>query len=190
MALQKSLMSPGKDASISSFGTKKGAGSSGVPLRCHTKAEHDLLDRNQKSELRDWRKGKRSKEGKDKRKDAPSKKGKLDNMKAVASAVEKKVAEKMKAMEQAKTNEGETEACIMSIVQKLSAGKSGKGEVSGVSVGSAAIAPAPTPALKSILSRAQNAKPRPRTPALHVSSTNSATRRGCQNDATQSDVKT
>jgi hypothetical protein len=55
-----------------------------------------------------------------------SKKGKFDATKAVASAVQKKVAEKMKAVEQEKTNRDEAKACIMTIFQKFAAGKDGK----------------------------------------------------------------
>jgi hypothetical protein len=46
----------GEEANVSYFGTKKGNGSTGVPLLYHTKAEYDLLDRGQRDELREWRK--------------------------------------------------------------------------------------------------------------------------------------
>ena len=36
---------------VSSFGTKKGNGSSGVPLRYHKKEEYDLLNKAQRAEL-------------------------------------------------------------------------------------------------------------------------------------------
>ena len=43
----------GEDANISSFGMKKGTGTSGVPLRYHKKSEYDLLSKEQKDELRE-----------------------------------------------------------------------------------------------------------------------------------------
>jgi hypothetical protein len=45
--------------------------------------------------------------------------------KAIASTVEKKVAEKLKAMEQEKASGEEAEAFIMSVVKKCSKGKDG-----------------------------------------------------------------
>jgi hypothetical protein len=54
----------GEDTKISSFGTKKDIGSSGVSLQRHAKAKHDQLDKSQKEELREWRQGEeKSKEG-------------------------------------------------------------------------------------------------------------------------------
>ena len=48
--------------------------------------------------------------------------GRFDTTKAMASAVENEVAEKMKAVEQKKTNGGdETEGYIMTIFQKFAA---------------------------------------------------------------------
>lgn len=48
--------------------------------------------------------------------------GRFDTTKAMASAVENEVAEKMKAVEQKKTNRGdETEGYIMTIFQKFAA---------------------------------------------------------------------
>ena len=147
----------GAETNVSSFGTKKGTGSSGVPLRYHTKAEYDLLNKQQKSELREWRSGQRGKDGNSSRKDP--KKVKFDNTKAIASAVEKKVAEKMKELNEAKTTKEVEEAYIMSLIQKVAIGKPGK--AAAASVGSAAAAapqaftPAP-PTLKSIISRCIN----------------------------------
>jgi hypothetical protein len=113
----------GEKVNVSSFGTKKGTGSSGVPLQCHTKAEHVLLDRSQKDELCEWRKGADAKGGKDKGKDC-SKNRKFDGSKAVASAAEKKVVEeKLKAMEKERTDRDDTEACVMSIFKKYGIGK-------------------------------------------------------------------
>ena len=82
------------------MGTKKGTGSSGVPLRYHTKAEYDLLNKHQKSKLQDGSSaGELGKDGNSSRKDIQPKKAKYDNKKVIASAVGKKVAEKMKEIE-------------------------------------------------------------------------------------------
>ena len=51
---------------VSSFGTKKGNGSSGVPLQYHKKEEYDLLNKAQKAELCEWRRGKSTEGGKKK----------------------------------------------------------------------------------------------------------------------------
>ena len=50
-----------EEANVPSFGTKKGTGSSGVPLQYHKKADYDLLEKGQKEELCEWRKGEREK---------------------------------------------------------------------------------------------------------------------------------
>jgi hypothetical protein len=132
----------GDDANVSSFGAKKGTGSSGVSLCYHAKAEHVTLDKAQKNELREWRQKNENKGGKDKSRD--SKKPKYDNTKAIAAAVEKKVAEKLKAIEDKKTSGEEAAAFIMSVIKKHS--KDGKVIISDVS---AEPAPPPTgPTLK------------------------------------------
>jgi hypothetical protein len=77
-------------------------------------AECKLLDRWQKAELREWRHGTDAKGGKEKGKDS-NKYRKFDRSKAIASAVEKKVEEKMKAIEKERTDGDDTEACIMSL---------------------------------------------------------------------------
>ena len=144
----------GKETNISSFGAKKGTGSTGVPLRYHTKTEYDLLNKDQKDELREWRKGAEFKGNNGKKgKSRPNKKPHAMN-KVIAAAVEKKVAEKMKAMEQDKANGNEAEAYIMSIFQKYSAGKTGKAQISEAT---AEPTPSPSaPSLKSIIRRAKN----------------------------------
>ena len=107
---------------VSSFGTKKGNRSSGVPLlRYHKKEEYDLVNKGQKAELREWRRGKSTEGGKKKGGDHKS-----DTTKAIASAVEKKVNESLKAIAQEKSTNNDTEAYIMSIMQKHVLGKSGK----------------------------------------------------------------
>jgi hypothetical protein len=142
----------GDEANVSSFGAKKGTGSSGASLCHHTKAEHATLDKAQKNELREWRQKNENKGSKDKSKD--SKKPEHDNDKAIAAAVEKKVAEKLKAVEDEKTSGEEAAAFIMSVVKKHS--EDGKVVISDANVEPA---PPPTgPTLKSILKRAKNAK--------------------------------
>jgi hypothetical protein len=116
----------GKEGNASSFGAKKGSGASGVPLCHHAKQECDSLDKKQKDELREWRKSSAFKGEKNKKGEKPDK---FATTKAVASAVEKKAAKKLKAMEQEKAAEADTEACVMSIVNKC-AGEAGKGHAS------------------------------------------------------------
>jgi hypothetical protein len=147
----------GEEANASSFGTKKGIGSTGVSLRYHEPDEYSKLSPDQTKELREWRNANRGNTGfKGKGKSFKGKSGKSTpkyKSKAMASAVEKKVAEKMKSMEQEKANEGATEAYIMSIFKKLNHGGD-KVQISDVEVSPGASAPS----LKSIIKRAQNGK--------------------------------
>jgi hypothetical protein len=138
----------GEEVNVSAFGAKKGIGTSGVHLRYHSITEYKKLSREEKEELREWRKN----NGKGKGKDG-QKKPRSDTAKAIASAVEKKVAEKMKAMEDKKTNGDEAEAYIMSIFQKYS------GQATNATISDVAAKPATTPTLKSILKRVKNSKP-------------------------------
>jgi hypothetical protein len=101
-----------------------------------------------------WRQKSESKGGKDKS-NYQNKKPKYNNTKAIAAAVEKKVKEKLKAIEDDKTSGEEAAAFIMSVIQKHK-GKDGKVLISDVNVDPA---PLPTgPALKSVLKRVKNAK--------------------------------
>jgi len=66
----------------------------------------------QKNELRMWRKGKS---------EGWKKKGtdhKFDNSKAIASAVEKKVTERLKAIKEEETSGADAEAWVISIMHK------------------------------------------------------------------------
>jgi hypothetical protein len=74
------------------------------------------------------------------------------NAKAIASAVEKKVAETMKSLEQEKANKGETEAYMMSLIDKCKNGTSGRAKISDVAASPSASAPS----LKSIMKHAKN----------------------------------
>jgi hypothetical protein len=80
----------GEEANVSSsFGTKKGTGSSGVSLRYHTKAEYDKLPADQKEELCEWRKSSAfNKKGKGNN-DGHRPSHQFDTTKAIAPAVEK-----------------------------------------------------------------------------------------------------
>jgi hypothetical protein len=132
----------GKEGNASSFGAKKGSGASGVPLCHHAKQECDSLD--------EWRKSSAFKGEKNKKGEKPDK---FATTKAVASAVEKKAAKKLKAMEQEKAAEADTEACVMSIVNKC-AGEAGKGHASHTNA--EPDTPPKTPSLHSILKKAKN----------------------------------
>jgi hypothetical protein len=98
-----------------------------------------------------WRMNKSTEGGKKKGGDRKS-----DNAKAIASAVDKKVNERMKYIEQEKSTKEDIEAYIMSIVDKATT-KSGK----TVQISDATSKPTPAaaaPTLKSIVKRAKNAK--------------------------------
>jgi hypothetical protein len=102
----------GEEADVASFGTKKGTGSTGVALRYHKKPDYVKLSKAQRAELKAWR------ETQTKTNLPPRRQGQVDRTKAIASAVDKKVAEKLKSMEQERASEGATGAYIMSIVEK------------------------------------------------------------------------
>jgi hypothetical protein len=161
----------GEETNVSSFGTKKGTGSTGVSLRYHTREEYVKLSDAQQDELREWRNGTKKaagfkgKSGKPK----PREKSTKDmTSAAIASAVKKQVAERMKSLERDKANEGVTEAYIMSIFEKFlsdaGAAASTKVQISDVGkrlkefqISDVEVAPR-LPSLKSILNRAQNGK--------------------------------
>ena len=110
--------------------TKKGIGKSGVHLRYHAHEEYKTLNKAQKEELHEWR-ASTGKKGKPQQK---WKKGKTDNVKAMASVVEKKVATKLKAIEDDKAQAAEAEAFIMSIIQKHTAMETTGARISGVTL--------------------------------------------------------
>ena len=141
-------------AKVSSFGTKKGNGYSGVPFWYHTKSEYDIINKGNKDEIWEWRKG--NFEG-------GKKKGsncKFYTTEAIVYAVEKKVTESLKAIEHEKSNGDEAKAWIMSIIKKH-AGKYGKIHISEAT---AEPNPNPTaPAMRIILKWANNAKACPKS---------------------------
>jgi hypothetical protein len=142
----------GEEADVSAFGAKTGKGDSGVPLRYHTTAEYQLLTKAQSDELREWRKGQpkgASKKGTHKKKGGDRNKFNSNNAKVIAAAVEKR----LKAIEQTKTTDAETEAWIMSLVKKHT-------PTVQISDATADLAPVTmtAPSLKSILRRVKNSQ--------------------------------
>lgn len=146
-----------EEANVSSFGTmKKGVGKTGVHLRYHTPEDYRALSKAQADELREWRQS----TGGNKKKGKPNnpkmaKKAKTGNEKAMASAVDKKVAEKLKTMADDKAKGDEAELLIMSLITKLANSQAGTtpGNISDVK---ASLPPPPQQALRSILSRVKN----------------------------------
>ncbi len=139
----------GEEAETSAFGSKTGKGSSGVPVRCHTREECESLNKAQCDELREWRKNQpkgASKKGAHKKKGG-DRKFNSSNSKAIAAAVEKR----LKAIEQTKTTDEETEAWIMSLVNKP------KVQISDATADLTPVMHA-APSLKSILRRVKNSK--------------------------------
>jgi hypothetical protein len=108
-------------ANVSAFGAKKGIGSSGVHLRYHSPDEYKKLSKEEKDDLRQWRKttGSTGKGGKES-KSSPKQ---YNPEKAIASAVEKKFAERMKAIEKEKQGDAEAEGFIMSVFNKYTGNK-------------------------------------------------------------------
>jgi hypothetical protein len=103
----------GEGINVSSFGTKPGIGKTGVHFRYHTIAEYRNLSNPQKEELKQWRKDE-EKKGKQ-----PYKRDKDQSKfnKAVAAAVNKQVAAKLKSMEEEKKEDDHLQSLIASIVQ-------------------------------------------------------------------------
>ena len=97
---------------VAAFGTKPGIGKSGVHFRYYDKSEYSKLTKEQKTELREWRKG-GTERG---RSDAKTKKAKFE--KAVAAAVEKKINEQVKASEEEKLAGEKLRSLVASIVKE------------------------------------------------------------------------
>ena len=114
--------------------------------------KYDLLNKVQWAELREWRMNKSTDRGKKKGGDR-----KFDTAKAIASAVEKKVNERMKSIQQEKSSNEETDAYIASAMDKRLAKTAGK----IVQISDTTSTPTPAAAaavLKSIIKRAKNSK--------------------------------
>ena len=97
---------------VAAFGTKPGRGKSGVHFRYYDKSEYSKLMKEQKTELREWRKG-GAEQG---RSDAKTKKAKFE--KAVAAAIEKKINEQVKASEEEKLAGEKLRSLVASIVKE------------------------------------------------------------------------
>jgi hypothetical protein len=162
----------GDGVTIVAFGANKDIGKTGVHLRYHSPEEYKTLSKAQTDELREWRKttpGGRKKSKHDDRTSKPT--VRFDTEKAIASAVEKKVAERLKSIEHDKTQGDETEAYIMSIFQKYA--EKAKAATVKVSV----TATPPPNALKATIKRAKNIQTVDgHPPALQASSVSSKRR--------------
>jgi hypothetical protein len=123
-------------ADISSFGAKEGIGSSEVHLRYHKPDEYDTLGREQKDELRKWRKtskgGKRKAADKKQFGSRPNPK-RVKNDKAMAAAVTKEVDKRFAAARKDKEDaapaptKDEARAYIMALLED----NTKKAEISG-----------------------------------------------------------
>ena len=117
-----------ENAEVASLKIKSGKGpKTGVDLRYHAFHEYKKLTREQRTELREWR---RTPEGQAATKAAKAsseksaKKKKQGDMerateKAIVAAVEKKVKEKLQEAKQQETDESEAEAHIMNVITKM-----------------------------------------------------------------------
>ena len=145
-------------ANISSFGTKQGKGrSTGVQLRYHTSEEYQKLSHDQRKELDDWRKttntGKYSKNKKPKTKQKKV---------AFAAAVEKKVSERLKNIDDDAKTTQDFEAFIMSCIKKSNPGQpTSQPTNSGNSAAVNASSTSAKSVLQAIINRAKNAPSNP-----------------------------
>jgi hypothetical protein len=157
------LDTTGTEADVSAFGAKKGIGKAGVHLRYHSPPEYAKLSKEEKDELREWRQtsGAGKCKGKPNRgKDFKKEQGvRFETNKAIASAVEKKVAEKLKALDQTQNKEDNIEAYIMSIIIKKHSGK--KVDISSATADEAEKSTTTTapPSLKGIIRKEKNGTP-------------------------------
>jgi hypothetical protein len=93
------------------------------------------------------------------RKDFKKEQGvRFETNKAIASTVEKKVAEKLKALDQTKNKEDEIEAYIMSIIKKHSGKKVDISSATADDAENPTTTPVP-PSLKGIIRKAKNDTP-------------------------------
>ena len=136
------------EAEILAFGAKKGIGKTGVHLRHHNDQEHKKLTKEQRTELREWRVN--NKQGLAKSK-PDAKRHKADTARAIAAAVDKKMDEKIKAMEKSETDAAAAKAYIESVIVSM-----GKPNVASVSANTASVASPQK--LKSILKCVKNGK--------------------------------
>jgi hypothetical protein len=108
------------DANVSSFGAKSGRGSkTGVHLRYHKYSEFKALSEAQRTELTEWR---QTKEGKTKSGKDKTKKTVQFTEKSISAVVDKRVDAKLKAEKDTTDKQDETEALIVSCIQKMVSG--------------------------------------------------------------------
>ena len=143
-----------ESANVSSFGTKKGIGKTGVHLRYHQAEEYKALSKAQAQELREWREstGGGSKK-KTKFNPKHKKAGKTENEKAFASAVQKEVAILRQADEDDRVKKDAAKEFIMSVISGMKGG-----QISDVS-SIPPLPPPPKPSLNAITARAKNSPP-------------------------------
>ena len=139
-------------------GVKSGRGSeTGVHLRYYTLSEYKNLPNDQKNELRAWRAtsdGKASiAQGRSMRKKP---KGSPTDGKSIAAVVEKKVKEKLLALEKEKSDETDVEAYVMSVLHKFAEGKIPASSPKTPATAQAGAASAGTSFLRSILKKSKN----------------------------------
>eukprot|EP00957_Ditylum_brightwellii_P065384 4960105-Ditylum_brightwellii.AAC.1 len=131
----------------------QGIGKTGVHLRYHESDKYNQVSHEQKKELREWRAttgAGKCKPGSQKTQQQASKHQK----KAIAAAVEKQVAEKLKSLQEEKDSESKTRVYVMSIVKEMLSGKV-KETVLSTATTSATVAEPPIN-LKSIITKAKN----------------------------------
>ena len=140
---------------VAAFGTKQGIGRTGVHLRYHKSEDYKLLTKEQKDELREWRETDEGKEAMAKDKGKKGRKVHFDakQKKAMAASVEKKVAAKLKAIEDEKSSSDEMKAYIMSLIKEVATEDTTTTANTSASTGQQV---GTTPLLKSILKRAKN----------------------------------
>jgi hypothetical protein len=143
-----------KDANVSSFGSKSGRGpKTGVHLRYHKYSEFNELSQAEREELTEWR---QTKEGKTKTGKDRAKKSVKFTEKSISAVIDKRVNAKLKAEKDTTAKQDETEALIVSCLQKMISG----GEVAvpkkTVATASATKAANTKNLLKTIIGRAKN----------------------------------
>jgi hypothetical protein len=147
-------------ADISAFGTKSGRGpKTGVHLCYHAFPEYKKLTPDERAELHEWRETPEGKaatlKGKTKKKGSSG--GKVKEVhfseKAIAAAVDKKLAAKEKATAEDKSNVAAVDGYIMSCIHRLAGSTPAPTTVPTASAGSAT---ANIGILKNIIGRAQN----------------------------------
>jgi hypothetical protein len=151
----------GEKGNISSFGTKKGTGTSGVALRYHTSEEYSALSKAQSDELREWRAAEKAAGRTFKGKGGNKKLKFATHEAAIDSAVAKKMNELQKTQKKTKKKEETADAHIMSLFNKFTKAGHEKAALSDVTANLAGLAvtgnsDAPKVTIQSILKRSKN----------------------------------